>query len=298
MTPRALYFTFALLLLADGTKGRVHENRIEPSIVKEMLTERALFLLPDTVNRGPDSRSRITISKSTRVIQLIRTPRWGKIRTAEGDEGWVWQAYLVHKDAVPAATGPNALYRLFKKVDDLRALHPIVSLIVFILQWFVLLLAPGMVVFLLCYQSLGRVRLLNNGMLKLLIGIAVLAAGLFFIGRIIPSIPPFIGTFSAIVARFLAGAMLVGVLIGALDRVSEDRCPKCHRIGAGTRAGMRDAGKTRLTETTTTLYRDGHRTVQQDITDTHSFAESRQCRFCGHRWAISRSSRNTSRTLR
>ncbi|HNW58590.1 MAG TPA: hypothetical protein PKI62_02800 [bacterium] len=284
--------------LADGTSGWVHESRVEPAITEEIRADRSLYLLPDTVNRLPDSPGKIRIARGEKVIQLIRTTRWGKIRSSQGDEGWVWQAFLQHGDGVPSAANHILLYRIFKKLDDLRALHPIVSLLILAIQWLGLLLLPGVAVFALLYRSLGRVRALNNGLLKFLIAMAVIMTGLAFIGSFIPTIPPFLGGFSRTLAQFLAGAMLIGVIIGALDRVTEDRCPKCHRIGAGRIAGMHDAGTTRQTDTTTRYYQDGHRTVETDTIDTHSFTETRECRFCGQRWGISRSTRSRSRTLR
>ncbi|HOT96186.1 MAG TPA: hypothetical protein PLG50_08540 [bacterium] len=90
--------------LDDGTSGWVHESRIGPAITEEVCADRSLFLLPDTVKRLTDSPGKIRIAKGEKVIQLIRTTRWGKIRTSQGDEGWVWQAFfLQHGDCVPAA---------------------------------------------------------------------------------------------------------------------------------------------------------------------------------------------------
>lgn len=284
--------------LADGTRGWIHESRIEPTIAEEIRAERSLFLLPDTVNRLPDSPGKIRVASGEKVIQLIRTPRWGKIRTSQGEEGWVWQAFLQHGDGVPAAVSHIGLYRIFKQLDDLRSLHPILSLLVFLIQWLGLLLLPGIAVFVLLYRSLGRVRPLNNPLLKLLIAAAVIVTGIAFISSVIPTIPPFIGGFSRILAQFIASAMLFGVIIGALDHIDGDRCPKCHRTGAGHIAGMRDAGATRQTDTTTRYYQDGHRTVETNTTDTRNYAETRACRFCGHRWGITRSTRSRSRTLR
>ncbi|MGE5314311.1 MAG: SH3 domain-containing protein [Acidobacteriota bacterium] len=280
--------------LEDGKKGWVPLHAVAPQASEATTVKHAWTARADTSRVRKTSKRDFQIDAGTALTQVERGIGWVKVRTKDGREGWLESYKLEIEGALPVDATSAFWYRTFDSIDRAGAKSSILGVLVFLFQWLVLPMFPGMAVFFLLYFSAGPLPFINNWFLKTGYGVLAFFIGSWFILSFIPSVPPFMGGFTGGIMQFWAFAMLVGVIIGVHRRISYDRCNNCRRINAGRIDGSAGGNTEKVIDTTKTTYgyANGHtRTETKETTTTsHTTWVRVKCRFCGHTWLVQETS--------
>lgn len=268
--------------LPDSTPGYIYIGKIKPVITETAFMKTGQLVYTDTLCKTALSSSH---NQKIRVSIIDRKGTFSKVLLPDSLKGWI------PNDRLEA--GYNVTFNsIVEKISDgcqiirnIGKKHWTLSFLTFILFWLLIPLVPAFFMPKWFYKLIGPVRFLPNWfMYLLLMSINLLIYYFFFL--FFSQLPPYCDHPIGLLV-FLLAAYFIHVFISTL--IKEDRCPKCHRIYAGSSQGSTNHNSWTDVFKVTTKYKGGGSSTHYEKEYNHTWVENYSCRYCGHKWANSKS---------
>jgi SH3-like domain-containing protein len=256
----------------SGTTGWLHQMFAVRSLLAPATVHQGVYLSKDTANILK-TMSNIKLEEGAPCLILGHGTNYARVRSASGDEGWVFTSFVAYEDATPPGHNIAWFFHFMRGIDR-WADSGWKWFAVFILWWVILPLAYSMVFAWLGLFAFGRVRFLPNLVVRILVYLTVFA-GLVIItnvpGQVYPYSETTFGTLWSLLLMIVPPVSVAGMVI-------KIRCPKCGEMGNHPVVAMADAG----TEIRGTISSSGSINAS---TVTHVM-KTYECIACKQRWRI------------